>query len=208
MKLNRSFQWILSIVSLLAAGTGCSSVTLRQPLPRVADAAEMAAFEGEWLSEGQVLYLRFGADGTGRLAGLEWRDDRFVVEEGEFVISKEGDRGYLSVRLMENGKWLEGYYLVQYRFTGQQDLILWLPDVAAFADAVVKKKLDGLVDKGSQIGSVVITSPPDKVLAYLNDPGNASLFDYREPMVVKKLLLSPPSPEVEAFSLPEEPALQ
>lgn len=207
MKLNRWVPWMLSFFLLLPVVTGCSSVTLKQPLPPMADPAELAAFEGEWVSEGQILHLRFGTDGIGRLAGLDWRDDRFAVEEGELVVSKGAERSYLSVRMTENGKWLDGYYLVQYRFTGQEDLILWLPNVAAFAEAVTKGRLAGVVEKGSRAGSVVITSPPDKVLAFLNDPANGSLFDYREPMVVKKLLLSPPSRAVEGPSLPEEPAL-
>lgn len=207
MKLCRCIGGLLSVLLLLPALAGCSSVTVRQPLPLMADAAELADFEGDWVSEGQVLHLRFGADGIGRLAGLEWRDDRFIVNEGELVVSRGAERSFLSVRLTENGSWLEGYYFVQYRFTGQGDLVLWLPDAAAFADAVAKGKLAGTVEKGSNAGSVAIASPPEKLLAFLTDPANGSLFDYREPMIVKKLLLSPPSSEVESPSLPEDSSL-
>jgi hypothetical protein len=204
MRRYRGIRGALSILFLLAVLGGCSSVTVRQPLPRMADADELAAFEGEWVSEGQVLYVRFGADGIGRFAGVDWKDDRFRLDEGEIIISKGTERSYLSVRVMENGKWSEGYYIAQYRFTGQGDLILWLPDIGAFADAVGKGRLDGVVEKGSHTGSVLVTSAPEKVMAFLNNPANGAIFDYREPMIIKKLLLAPPSREVESISIPED----
>lgn len=200
----RGSRWALSILFLLAVLAGCSSVTVKQPLPSMADAAELAAFEGEWVSEGQILYVRFGADGIGRFAGVDWKEDRFSLDEGEIIVSKGAEKGYLSVRLMENGKWLDNYYIAQYRFTGQGDLILWLPDIVAFADAVGKGKLDGVVEKGSHTGSVALTSTPEKLMAFLNDPANGALFDYREPMIIKKLLLAPPAREVESISIPED----
>jgi hypothetical protein len=204
MKLNRCVKWVLAFALLLPALTGCSSVTVKQPLPWMADTTELAAFEGEWVYEGQVLHLRFGSDGIGRLASLKWRDDRFVADEGEFIVSKGAERSFLSVRIMENGEWLEGYYVVQYRFTDQGDLILRQPEVAAFVDAVANGRLAGVVEKVGHAGSVVITSPPEKVLAFLNEPANGSLFDYGEPIILKKLLLSPPSHGVESPSLPED----
>jgi len=196
---------LLSVLLLPALLAGCSSVTVKQPLPRMADAAEQAAFEGEWVSEGQILYVRFDGKGIGHFAGVDWKDDRFRLDEGEITISKGAEKGFLSARIMENGKWLDGYYFAQYRFTDGGDLILWLPDVGAFADAVEKKKLDGIVEKGRQSRSVVVTSTPDKVLAFLNDPANSALFDYREPMIVKRLLLSAPPREEESPALPDTP---
>jgi len=204
MKRYRGSSWTVSILLLLSVMAGCSSVTVKQPLPRMADDSELAAFEGEWVSEGQILYVRFGADGIGRFAGVDWKEDRFSLDEGEIIVSKGAGKSYLSLRLMENGKWLDGYYIAQYRFTGQGDLILWLPDIGAFADAVGNRRLDGVVEKGSQTGSVVVTSTPEKVLAFLNDPASGALFDYSDPLIIKKLLLAPPAREVESISIPED----
>jgi hypothetical protein len=196
---------LLSVFWLLILCVGCSSVTVKQPLPRKASPSELAAFEGEWVSEGQIVFMRFDDGGMGHFAGVDWKEGKFRLDEGEFTVSKGAEKGFLSARVMENGKWSEGYYVAQYRFTDEGDLILWLPDVGAFADVVDKGKLDGVVEKGTQSRSVVITSPPEKVLAFLNDPVNGTLFDYREPMIIKRLLLTPPSREEEPPTLPDTP---
>lgn len=46
------------------------------------------------------------------------------------------------------------------------------------------------LEKGKHTQSVTIASNPEKVLAFLNDSGNDALFDGKEPMVLKKLVIS------------------
>jgi hypothetical protein len=173
---------------VLAIG-GCSSVTIMEPLPMISDAAEDARFQGEWVMGDQIFYMRFGSNGIGQFVGVDWENDQFQLEKGEFIVSKGSEKSFLSVRVLEKGKWQEGYFLVQYHFTREGDLLLWRSEANAFADAVEKGKLKGTTEKGKSSVSVVITSPPEKILAFVNDPLNGALFDCKEPMVFKRLIL-------------------
>jgi hypothetical protein len=176
---------------------------MRQPLPAKIDDAEQALFEGEWVSEGQIIYVRFGDNGIGRFAGVDWKEGRFQMDEGEMIVTKGEGRSFLSVRVKENGAWDERYYFAQYRFPGPGNLELLLPDTKAFGDAIAAGKLEGVVEKGKHTQSVAISSPPEKVLAFLNDPANSALFDSKEPMILKKLIVSPTTPEKGGASVEE-----
>jgi hypothetical protein len=156
------------------------------------DTAERARFEGDWVSDDQIFYIRFGSNGIGQFAGVEWKNDRFQLERGEFIVSKGTRDGFLSVRVLEEGKWQDSYFFVQYHFTREGEFVVWSPEAKAFADAVGKGKLKGTLEKGKSSVSVVLTGPPENILAFLNDPANGALFDYREPMIFKKLILKLP----------------
>jgi hypothetical protein len=189
MKHVHGIGGISAILFLVSTLVGCASVTIQQPLPAKIDAAEQALFEGEWVSEGQIIYVRFGDKGIGRFAGVDWKEGRFQLDEGEIFVTKGVDKSFLSVRIKENGVWDDRFYFAQYRFTEPGDLVLWLPDTKAFGDAVAKGKLEGVVEKGKHTQSVTISSKPEKVLAFLNDPASGALFDEKEPMVLKRLVL-------------------
>jgi hypothetical protein len=204
MKHFHGIGGISVILFLVSTFMGCASVTIRQPLPAKSDAAEQAMLEGEWVSEGQIIYVRFGENGIGRFAGVDWKEGRFQLDEGELIVTKGEGKSFLSVRVKESGVWDERYYFAQYRFTEPGgNLVLWLPDTKAFGDAVAKGKLEGVVEKGKHTQSVTISSKPEKVLEFLNDPANGALFDEKEPMILKKLVRSPATSEKEGASIEE-----
>lgn len=197
---------ILAFLFLMSTLCGCASVTMRQSLPEKVDAPEKALFEGEWVSEGQIIYIRFGEGGHGRFAGVDWKEGRFQLDEGEMIVTKGEGRSFLSVRIEENGVWDERYYFARYRFTESGDLELWLPDTKAFAEAIEKGTLEGVVEKGKHTQSVTISSKPEKVLSFLNDPAHDALFDSKEPMILKRLILPPAASEKDGASSGEGPA--
>ena len=47
-------------------------------------------------------------------------------------------------------------------------------------------KLEGTVTEDGFSKQVAITSPPEKLLEFLDDPANARIFDYRAPLVLRK----------------------
>jgi hypothetical protein len=192
MKQCHGFGRLMAVILLVLALAGCSSVTIKQPLPRTADSAEQARFEGEWVTGDQIIYMRFGSNGIGQFAGVDWKNGQFTCEKGEFIVSKGTASNFLSVRIPENGKMQEMYFFVQYYFTREGELVVWLPEAKAFADAVEKGKLLGTVERGKSSISVVLTGTPEKILAFLNDPANGTMFDYKEPMIFKKLVLKVP----------------
>jgi len=194
---------ILAFLFLMSTLCGCASVTMRQSLPEKVDAPEKALFEGEWVSEGQIIYIRFGEGGHGRFAGVDWKEGRFQLDEGEMIVTKGEGRSFLSVRIEENGVWDERYYFARYRFTESGDLELWLPDTKAFAEAIEKGTLEGVVEKGKHTQSVTISSKPEKVLAFLIASENEMLFDSKEPMILKRLILSPSTGEKDGSTTDE-----
>jgi hypothetical protein len=206
MKRIHGIGGILAILFLVSTLMGCASVTIQQPLPAKFDAEEQDMIEGEWVAEGQIIYVRFADNGIGRFAGVDWKEGRFQLDEGEIIVTKGTEKSFLSVRVKESGVWDDRYYFAQYRFTESGDLELWLPDAKAFGDAVAKGKLEGVVEKGKHTQSVSISSKPEKVLAFLNDPANGALFDEKEPMVLKRLELPSATSEMDGASTEDEAA--
>jgi len=186
MRRNRGKLTWLSV--LIVLGIGCSSVTTLQPLPRSSDLAERARFEGVWISDDDLIQVRFDKDGLGHFAGLGWDDEKFKLERGEMIVAAGKDLGFLSVRVEEDdGEWMHRYYLLQYRFTDSGDLVLWNPQPEPFADAVDAGTLEGTVERSDSGVDAVILGQPADLLAFIDDPEDLTLFDYRDPMIFKRI---------------------
>jgi hypothetical protein len=185
--------WLVATALIALGVAGCSSVTLTQPLPGNAEAARRTPFEGDWISGDQVVHVRFDSTGTGRFAGVDWKRERFQLDQGEFIISRGARRDILSARIQEDGRWEPRYFFARYRFTSQGDLVLWFPRVDAFRKAIEQGHLVGTAEAGRYTISVTITSPPEVVLRYLDDPAHEGLFDLEDPLILKRLMLTTPS---------------
>jgi len=62
-----------------------------------------------------------------------------------------------------------------------------MPNVERFAEAIKDGKLEGTVRKERYSEIVLITSPPQKLLEFLEGPANAEAFSYKHPLVLRKL---------------------
>jgi len=187
MSILKKIRLALFFVPLLLALSGCSFVTTQQPLSSAPEPIDRDKFEGSWLSEEEVVFIRFAASGVARLAGLDWQDDRFQMVQGEMIITRGKEGNYLSVRFEEEGKWQNRYYLVQYKFTDQGDLLLWFPDEDVFAKAVEDGLLAGEVKPEAHRDDIFITDAPEKVLHFLDNPGPLRLFNTDQPLILKKI---------------------
>lgn len=187
--MRRSWVGVLGrmVIGTVLVSLGCSSVTTIQPLPWKIETADQERFEGTWIFADGSLQIRFAATGVARFAGLDWEDDRFQLERGEMTICHGEELDFLSVRTEEDGTWMDRYYLVQYRFTDEGDLVLWLPNAEAFADAIAQGRLEGTVEGEDCCKDVTITGPPDALLALIDDADDSELFDYREPMILRRV---------------------
>jgi len=178
----------LLVVWVVLLSLSCSSVTTVQPLPWKVEPGDQERFEGTWLVGDDSLQIRFAGGDMARFAGLEWEDGQFQLEQGEMIICHGKHLTFLSVRTREDGTWMDRYYLVQYKFTDTGELVLWLPDVDAFADTIAQNRLEGTVDGDGSGTDVTITSGPDALLALIDVPDDRALFDYREPIILKKVV--------------------
>ena len=187
----------LAVIGATLMAVGCSSVTTVEPLPWKVEAADRMRFEGTWLVGDDALQIRFTETGVARFAGLDWEGGRFQLEQGEMTICRGDELDFLSVRTQEDGAWMDGYYLVQYRFTDEGDLVLWLPNPEAFAEAITAGRLEGTLEGEGCCPDVTITSPSEALLGLIDDADDRELFDYREPMILKHVTVRQPAEQLE-----------
>jgi len=179
---------------VLAILIGCGGVTLNQPLPSRHSAELLQALEGYWHATDGVFEIRFSDSGKGRLGALEWDEDHFGLIEWEIVATASGDGGFVSMRTQDEAELStndpgdpESYVFARFTLTPLGDLVLWAPDPTAFATAVDDGLLMGSVTDDREDPWVEIESPPDSVLAFLEDPANDDLFILESPLVLKRL---------------------
>jgi hypothetical protein len=185
---------VVSVSWVALLSLGCSSVTTVHPLPWRIEPADQGRFEGTWLVGDDSFQIRFADNGVARFAGLDWEDDRFRLEQGEMTICRGEHLGFLSVRTQEDGEWMNHYYLVQFKFTDPGELLLWLPNADAFAEAVAQNRLEATVDGDGTGTDITITSPPEALLELIDDPDDLELFDYRDPIVLRRVTVWEPPP--------------
>ncbi len=187
MKLFKQNGKTLTLPLLVIAAVflcNCSSVSTPYPLTSKPTAIDKKEFEGSWLvDDGQkILQVKFADDGVAHIAGLDWKDDHFEMVRGEMVIVEGNEHNFLSIRFEEKAKWEDSYFFVAYKFSDQGDLVFWVPKAKEFNKAIQKKLL-----RGEGKDSVSITSSVEELLKVLNNPGDLILFDYKSPMVLRKI---------------------
>lgn len=173
--------------SIMLFASGCSSVTTRHPLSGNPEAIEKEEFEGTWIADDNVFHVKFAGNGVAQIAGVEWESDQFHIVHGEMIVTKGNEHNFISVRFEENGKWMDDYAFLSYKFTDQGDLVLWVPDIDVFEEMVEKNLLQGVVRKGQYSTNITITDTSAKILEIINNPDNLKIFRYREPVFLRKL---------------------
>ncbi len=164
---------LLALSFLLLGG---SQVTFNDPMP--ANEAAPKAQLGKWTSKdawGEPLSLqisRSGGDAYKAVAiGKDKKRDEYV-----FTVSRHGNRCYLSAGVPKR---LGGNFLIGgFEVVDGKELVVYNLDVEQVNQAVEKKELSGRTyevpeDNGE---GVLIDSPAERVLAYLDDPANSDLF--------------------------------
>lgn len=184
----KQFLLVLLSIFIIAFTPGCSSVTIRYPISNSPDPIDEEKFEGIWLvDDDEVIHVKFDSNGIARIAGLEWENNQFIMVHGEMIVSAGGEHNFMSVRFKENGKWMKDYYFLIYKFTDKGDLVLWLPDVDAFEEAIMKKQLHGIIEKDEYSTNIIITNTSEELLNFISDTSGQKLFEYREPIVLYKI---------------------
>jgi hypothetical protein len=184
----KQFLLVLLSIFIIALTLSCSSVTIRYPISKSPDPINQEKFEGIWLvDDDDVIHVKFDSNGIARIAGLEWENNQFTIMHGEMIISSGDEHNFLFVRFQEDDKWMDDYYFLIYKFTEKGDLILWLPNVDAFEEAISKKYLQGIIETGQYSKDITITNTSEKLLEFINGSDNLILFEYREPIVLYKI---------------------
>jgi len=166
---------------------GCSGVTTKYPLSDNPKPIDQDKFEGAWLMDNKVFHLKFASNGVAQISGVKWENDQFQLVHVEMIITKGDKHNFLSVRIQEDGKWMDDYYLLSYMFSENGDLVVWSPNVDIFKNLVEKNHLQGVVTGDKYSTNVSITNAPVRFLKLINDPENLTLFNYTKPTIIRKI---------------------
>jgi len=170
----KAWRLVLLTLSFLLLG-GCL-VTFHEPLP--SNQAAPKALLGKWSSKdawGEPLKLsisRVGGDAYKAVATPKGK----ASQEYVFTVSKHGNRWYLSAGVPKR---LGGNFLIGgFEVVDGKELVVYNLDIDQIQQAVEKKELSGRSTEVPEDNGegVLIDSPSERVLAYLDDPANSDLF--------------------------------
>ncbi|QBF25495.1 hypothetical protein EXN22_07220 [Pseudomonas tructae] len=165
---------LLLALSFLLLG-GCL-VTFNEPIP--SNEAAPRALLGKWTSKdawGEPLTLQISRSGGNAYKAVTTGKDK-KRDEYAFTVSRHGNRWYLSAGVPKR---LGGNFLIGgFDVVDAKELVIYNLDVEQVNQAVQKKELSGRTyavpeDNGD---GVLIDSPVERVMAYLDDPANSDLF--------------------------------
>jgi hypothetical protein len=165
---------LLLALSFLLLG-GCL-VTFNEPIP--ANEAAPKALLGKWTSKdawGEPLKLEISRSGGNAYKAVAIGKDK-KRDEYAFTVSRHGNRWYLSAGVPKR---LGGNFLIGgFDVIDGKELVVYNLDVEQVKQAVEKKELSGRTydvpeDNGE---GVLIDSPVERFMAYLDDPANSDLF--------------------------------
>ena len=197
---NDPTSLVIALIVILIC-CACDSVTTKDPLPVNPEGLQedRYKFEGDWLLSPQiddkdddaVISVRFSDDGKARWAVLVWQRNKFHLSEGELIVAQgqSKQRKFICIQFQgEDGLPTFGHcFFWQYRFANGGNLIIWPPNAGLFRKAVQDGRLKGTVKQENFSTEITITSSGDDLLAFLDDPVNLQLFDYTEPVVLRRL---------------------
>ena len=106
----------------------------------------------------------------------EWtrQDDESSFEEFGFTVAHHGRRWYLSAGLPKSLG--ANFAIAGFELTKDNELVLYNLDTDRILQDMEKGLLEGQTVSMPEADGALITSPLDKVFAYLDDPANADLF--------------------------------
>lgn len=172
---------VLSVLLALSFAllSGCL-VTFKDPIP--ASSTAPSRLLGTWSSKnawGEPLELEISRAGPDRYKAVSYRkSDRKNRDEYAFTVSRHGSRWYVSAALPDKygaNYVIAGFDLVNNE-NGTDELVVYDLDLERFQQLVEQKVLDGERVDTVKGDGMLISSPMDKVFAYLDDPANSDVF--------------------------------
>lgn len=167
---------VLAVLSCLLL-SGCL-VTFKEPIP--ANEAAPIPLLGEWsrTSEwGEQLYLDISRAGSNLYRARTYvgsLDNLDSQEEYGFTLARHGRRWYLSAGLPK--RLGANFAIAGFELTTGNELVIYNLDVERILQEVESGGLRGKVIEMPEGNGVLITSPLDRVFAYLDDPANSDVF--------------------------------
>ncbi|TIH09487.1 hypothetical protein [Pseudomonas leptonychotis] len=167
---------VLLAVSFLLLG-GCL-VTFKDPIP--ANEAAPIPLLGEWSRQnewGEQVFLqvtRAGSNVYKARAYVDSLDNLESVEEYGFTVAHHGRRWYLSAGLPK--RMGANFAIAGFELTTNNELVIYNLDIDRVLQELEQGVLDGEVIEAAEGEGVLISSPLERVFAYLDDQANSDVF--------------------------------
>jgi len=167
---------VLLAVSFLLLG-GCL-VTFKDPIP--ANEAAPIPLLGEWSRQnewGEQVFLQVTRAGSNVYKALVYADsldNLESVEEYGFTVAHHGRRWYLSAGLPK--RMGANFAIAGFELTTNNELVIYNLDIDRILQELEQGVLDGEVIEAAEGEGVLISSPLERVFAYLDDQANSDVF--------------------------------
>ena len=184
MKTGFEFCFALALALALAA---CTSVRMEKRFAPGGWTPEKARLDGVWQVDRAYVYLKVASNGVAMLDMPEWKEGNFHVDHGELTAAAAGEANYLCFRMDSDGTNNGGYGFAEYKLSGDDELICWPPNFAAFETALASNRLAGTKEGTNSVKKILLATPPEKLLGFFQDRAGAGLFDYKSPLVFRKV---------------------
>ncbi|WP_439887775.1 hypothetical protein ACSX1C_00525 [Pseudomonas sp. MBLB4123] len=171
----KAWRTLIALSFLLLSGC---LVTFREPIP--ANEAAPIPLLGEWSRTndwGEQLFLRVSRAGSNLYKAETYVGDPSNLDslkEYGFTVAHHGRRWYLSVGLPK--RMGANFAIAGFELTTGNELVLYSLDVDRILQEMEQGVLEGEAVETPQGEGVLVTSPLDKVFAYLDDPANSDVF--------------------------------
>ncbi|MHA6494278.1 hypothetical protein ACX0MV_13655 [Pseudomonas borbori] len=171
----RAWRVLVALSFLLLSGC---LVTFNDPIP--ANEPAPIPLLGEWTRKnewGEQTYLQVSRAGSNVYKAKAYVDDPDnleSVEEFGFTVAHHGQRWYLSAGLPK--RLGANFAIAGFELTVENELVLYNLDVDRVLQELEQGSLEGAVVDTPLGDAALITSPLDKVFAYLDDQANSDVF--------------------------------
>lgn len=169
--------WRVLVALSFLVLSGCL-VTFREPIP--ANEAAPMPLLGEWTREdewGDQLFLEITRAGSNLYEARIYEgspDNLGSLETFGFTVAHHGRRWYISAGLPKSLG--ANFAIAGFELTKDNELVVYNLDAEHILQDMDKGLLQGQTVSMPEADGALITSPLEKVLAYLDDPANADLF--------------------------------
>jgi hypothetical protein len=179
------------IVFAAVFSSGCSTVTVKQPLGEKLSAAELKALEGTWVDqEGRAAEVHALSNGELAWAGVSWdeNEQQFKMETARILITRSGSLMFAALPMDSDDR----YVLALCKLQGKDTASFYCPAVDVFEKCVADHELEGSVKQREHDKIVNIDAAPDKVLEFITRTGVEKCFvDTSEDRLVYKRVSKP-----------------
>jgi hypothetical protein len=200
---------LILLMGLALSMVGCSSVSSKFLIGEPVTDDLRQKFDGVWdFGDENIGHIKYLGNGRLRIAGGEWKENRFDLEEMDVILTKCGNKQFVNFHDQEEVNENESDYLFGYcAFIGDDYFLVWLPKTDAFEKAVNDGKIKGKVVKEKSSKSIYLEETPEKICRFLQSQPVELLFDLEDPMIYRRIIRekvegSPPQPAGKSGTTP------